>query len=506
MFNLRLKRRLGENAIPAHLTTLSVSWLNNQFKAVSVHRGVVESTWERPGETDGAANFENFIREAVQQTGYRGQTVSLILSHPRLVQQLVDVPPVKGAALQKVIQRQAQQQKVFSGDAAWASQTCPAGKGIQRVVLHLFPRLLLNQLIQGCKRNGLHLTAVLPPSAVLHHQLTQLPLENDETGFLASETGGSTTLVVGGNDGQILLVRTLQGTWNDEPERLSLDLNRTILFVNQQYPDVNARSLWLFGAGSEDQGEAVQRQLQLPVRLSPVFFESFYWATEALKLKPEHTPNFISPELQKAPQRKVFAKVVAASTVVLVAGSLATSGYFLFAARQEAATIRALTNESAHLAQKKIDLQLLDTELTRKKQLVKLVLGDRPPPIPAWLLGYLAEAVPSDLVVTNLQIKRVDDFYRLRIAGTLQQAEKRPTPLSLSDSVALLKNRLAGVPFHMKILETGDYKPAPAPVPPAPVDTSVPGWVRNVSNLLASKTSSGKPVNEDRFEIEGVVR
>src|SRR5260221_12977152 len=151
MLNLRLRRRLGENAIPAHLTTLSVSWLNNQFKAVSVHRGTIEGTWERPGDTGGAGNFENFVREAVQQTGYRGQTVSLILAPPRLVQQLVDVPPVKGAALQKVIQRQAQQQKVFSGEAAWASQMTPAGKGVQRVGLHLFPRLLLNQFIQGCK-------------------------------------------------------------------------------------------------------------------------------------------------------------------------------------------------------------------------------------------------------------------------------------------------------------------------------------------------------------------
>ena len=79
--------------------------------------------------------------------------------------------PVKGAALQKVIQRQAQQQKVFAGEAAWASQTSPPGKGLQRVVLHLFPRLLLNQLIQGCKQNGLHLTAVIPPSAVLTNAL-----------------------------------------------------------------------------------------------------------------------------------------------------------------------------------------------------------------------------------------------------------------------------------------------------------------------------------------------
>jgi len=276
MIKLLLKRKLGANQIPGHLTTLSVSWLNNQFKAVAVHRGSVTGTWERPGDTDGAGNFDGFIREAVQQTGYHGQTVTLLLAHPRLVQQLVDVPPVKGAALQKVIQRQAQQQKVFAGEAACASQISPPGKGLQRVVLHLFPRLLLNQLIQGCKRNGLHLTAVIPPSAILHHQLGQLPLEPDEVAFLAAETVGSTSLVVGRSDGQILLARTLQGTWNEEPERLALDLNRTILFANQQYPGSFTKGLWLFGTGAEDQGEALQRNLQLPIHISPVFFESFY--------------------------------------------------------------------------------------------------------------------------------------------------------------------------------------------------------------------------------------
>src|SRR5881397_1478248 len=96
-------RGVANDAIPKHLTTLSVSWLNNQFKAVAVHHGRVEGTWERPGEIEGAGNFDGFLREAVEHTGYRGHTVSLVLAHPRLVQQLVDVPPVKGAALQKVI-------------------------------------------------------------------------------------------------------------------------------------------------------------------------------------------------------------------------------------------------------------------------------------------------------------------------------------------------------------------------------------------------------------------
>src|SRR5438445_12197929 len=150
-----LKRKIASDSIPGHLSTLSLSWLNNQLKAVAVNHGVIEASWERPGEADGSGNFEGFLREAVRETGYRGQTVSVVLAHPRLVQQVVEVPPAKGSALQKIIHRQAQQQKVFAGEAAWASQSCPPGKGGQRILLHLFPRLLLNQLIQGCKQNGL---------------------------------------------------------------------------------------------------------------------------------------------------------------------------------------------------------------------------------------------------------------------------------------------------------------------------------------------------------------
>jgi len=503
MLKLSLKRKLGANEIPAHLTTLSISWLNNQFRAVSVHRGAIEATWERPGDTDGPGEFETFVREAVQHTGYRGQTVTLLLAHPRLVQQLVDVPPVKGAALQKVIQRQALQQKVFAGEPAWASQMSPASRGIQRLVLHLFPRLLLNQFIQGCKRNGLHLTSVLPPSAVLHHQLTQLPLDNEEVGFLAAETGGSTTLVVGRTDGQILLARTLQGTWNDEPERLALDLNRTILFVNQQYTGLTTKGLWLFGRGAEDQAEVVQRQLQLPVHVSPIFADSFYWATEAVKLRHEFAPNFISPVLQKAPQRRAFARVVAASTILVVASSLASSGYFLYQARQEAANIKTLTRQASKLQEKRNDLQQIDAELTRKKQVVKLVLGDRPPPTPAWLLAYLAEAVPSDLVVTNLNVKRQEDYYRIRLAGTLQQGEKRPSPLPLADSIALLKGRLTTGPFHVKLIEPQKNDKS---AEPTRTEGGVPAWLTKVSNLVAARDTAQKLPTEDHFEIEGVMR
>ena len=107
-------------ALPTTVTTLSVSWLVDQFKAVAVQRGVIEGTWERPGEITGTQHFEELLREAVKQTGYRGTTVSLLLAHPRLTQQLVETPPLRGPLLAKFVARQAEQQKMFEGAAASA--------------------------------------------------------------------------------------------------------------------------------------------------------------------------------------------------------------------------------------------------------------------------------------------------------------------------------------------------------------------------------------------------
>lgn len=504
MLKLGFRPKLGGNRIPANVTTLSVSWLNNQFKAVAVHRGDVIGAWERPGDTEGPGDFEALIREAIHETGYHGQTVSLLLAHPRLVQQVVSMPPAKGAALQKLIHRQAQQQQMFAGEAAWASQTSPVASGMQNIVLHLFPRLLLNQFIQACTRLGLHLTGVLPASAVLQSQLTQLPLDKNDVGLLAAETAGSTTLVIGRNDGQILLARTVPDTWNLSSEHLAVALNRTLLFANQSY-GVTLKDLWLFGPGAQQQCDTLQRHLQLPVRVSPVADETFYWATEAAKLAGELVPNFVIPKLRKAPQRRAFAKVVAAATAVVAIASLAASAYFYSEARETAGNIRALSSKIASLETRQAQLKQLDTELSRKNQVIKLVIGERPPPTPAWFLAYLGEAVPTELVVTNLQVIRDAELWRVKITGIPQQGVKQPQPPPLSASLAQLKTRLSASPFHLRIIEPMD----PAAKPNQPAKAS-PGprqsWIEQLTGAFQAKPAAREPQQLDHFVIEGVMR
>jgi len=499
MFDFLASMKLGSDAIPRGLTTLSVSWLNDEFRAVAVHRGKVETTWERPGKVEADVTFDALLREAVEKTGYRGETVSLLLAHPRLAQQLVDVPPVKGATLVKVIERQAQQQRMFNEEAAWASQTSPSGKDALRVVLHLFPKLLLDGLVRDCKRNGLELTSVVPASALLQQQITQLPLAKDQVALLVAETGGSTTLVLGRRDAQILLARTLPGTWNRDPERLAVDLNRTILFVSQQYGLALTQGIWLFGPGAEQQTDLLHTRTQLPVSLSPVPCGPFYWASEAAKLRPELNPNFITREMRKAPQRRTFAKVVVGGAALAMLVSLGASGYFLFQERREAANVKTLNRQAARLRMELQSLQQADDKMERKARLAKLVLADRPPPVAAWLLAYLGEAVPPSLVVTNFQVKRQEDHYQVRLAGTFQRAGNQSTPVAPASAITELMDRLGGEPFHLRILKASD--PGSAKGPASAAEAAGADWLSRVS-----KGTTLKPVVQDQFVIEGVMR
>jgi hypothetical protein len=498
VLNLTRHRRSGAGAIPGYVTTLSVSWLNRQFKAVAIHRGSIVGQWEHPLETEGASQFEQLLRLAIEHTGFKGQTVSLVLAHPRLIQQALDVPPVKNSALRKILQRQAQQQKMFPGEAAWTSQTASLGKEARRVIMHLLPRPLLHQLVQGCHNNGLYLTSVTTPSGVLQQQLRMLPLEKGQVALLAAETGGSTTVVIGRTDGQVLFARTLGGTWNENPEQLATDLNRTVLFFNEQFGLVLNRGIWLFGPGAEPHAAEAQRHTSLPVAVSPANYDPFYWAVNTLKVRPALLPNFISPEMQQAPRRQVLAQVVAVVTSLVVVALLALSAYATIQSRQETHNIQVLSARQKDLAGQRLALQQRNLRLARRQQVAGLVLDDRLPPVPLWFYAYLSEAVPPELAVTNLHLVRELDVWKVHLAGTLQPSTNLLNFTNLARSVSVLTSKLTNAPFHLRLSSENQAAETNA----LPREGGIAAWVANVAGGVPAKA----PPPKDQFVLEGVMR
>ena len=174
--------------------------------------------------------------------------------------------------------------------------------------------------------------------------------------------------------------------------------------------------------------------------------------------------------------------------------------------------VATLNRQIARLQGTKIEMEALDKELSHKKQIIKLVIGERPPPTAAWFLAWLGEAVPSDLVVTNLQIARKDDYYTVLISGAFQaplQPGKTPAQ-QIVDPVAVFKANLARAPFHLKIKEKENEQalqaPAQAPKTALAETTGIPAWLSRLTAGSVAKSVDNKPIRRDNFLIEGIMR
>ena len=228
-------------------------------------------------------------------------------------------------------------------------------------------------------------------------------------------------------------------------------------------------------------------------------YTPFYWATEALKLKLGlKTPNFVGLELQQAPQRRTLMQVTGAVTVLAALACLLGSLWCYVQARVVRSRLAAQTTQIAQLQTRHKELQTLHADLARKQDVVRLVVENRTPPVPGWFLGYLGEAVPPELVVTNLHVKRGSNLWQFQMAGQLQPAGKPNTSNTLAAAVAELSTRLANGPFHCLVFRSVATNPVAATSAKSP---ALATWAARLSSTAATETNM-----QTQFSLEGVMR
>ena len=247
---------------------LSISILNGQIKAAAFRRGTMTGGWDGPQSLVDFAGLAPILREATGKLRPAGKMVSVVVADPRLSDQFVDVPDIRGGTLRRLLDRQAQRLKAFPEPPVWSSQPALPSKNGKTMLLHLCPSPLLHQISRSCTEADLQLVRLLPTTAILAAHLKALPLQKDEVALLAAETARSTTIVVGGKDGRICLGRVLPHTWSSAPEKVSVDLTRSIGFAEQQ-SGVAVTSVWLFGANAEAPASSNPVRHQSPDQSQP---------------------------------------------------------------------------------------------------------------------------------------------------------------------------------------------------------------------------------------------
>lgn len=430
--------------------SISFSWLDGQLKAVSPQRGAAAAPFERTSLPSDFTGLAAVLTEAVAATQAEGKEACMVVAHNRLSHQMVELPPIKGARLETFLERKAAGLKTFEGDAAWSWQNALPQKNSNAATVHLLPKAYLNQLNTEFARSRMQLVRLVPAAAVLANQLKDLPIADDEVVVLAAETGSTTTVVVGRKDGRVCLVRVLRARWDQNPETIAIDLNRTIGFAEQE-AGVTVASVWLFGESAAKHTPAIQVLLRQPVKLSPVACTPYYWAEQAGNLPDKDNGNFISLAQREAPMRQRLSKVTAVILFAALLVAIATAGFCELRRKAELNQIKEQEADLVKLQERKRDWEEKTSELERKKELVRVVSEQRVPPVPAWLLGYLAEALPDELALDSFRVARTNDFWAVAMSGRYQPPADQPPGKSTTTEVTKFAERLKSGPFGFSV-------------------------------------------------------
>lgn len=500
MLKLDTPTRGGQAGRLPLTTTLGISWLNGAFSALPLHRGALGTGWTSPTPVNTAQELVAALREAVTRTGFEGTHVSVLIGHARLAYHWVEVPAGRHTQLQKYLHRQAQQHKPFEGAAVWAWQPTFATKTSGGALLHLLPRSVHDDLVRACEETGLHLAALIPVGEAVRQRLAQLPLRNDEIALLAADTGASTVVSVSQADGTPLLARTINESWGGDLNRVAVDLNRTLLFAQQQFGKAIS-GVWLLGPDAERVATVMQGFFEAPVKAAPRAEAAHVWAEEALRLSADPAINLVTREQKSAPTRRVLLRISAFAAVTMLAVSI---GLALYVHRQYQSEIKAIAKLrviEADLQRRHKEMQGIHEAIARQERFVTEAGEHRADPVPAWFLGYLTEAVPDDLLVTNVVVRTATNHWRVSLSGTVQPAAAGTPRGDLLRLSRQLTNSLVQGPFALTCLADLPHEEKSGPIKVTGFTTAYTVWAQKMKDMTAVSSTENL-----RFQVEGVMR
>jgi hypothetical protein len=465
--------RLELDGGTSRLTSLGVSWLNGQLRAVAYVRGKEPRVFEASLEPTQLEGLPELLRQVVAQTGFPGREVSLGLAHPRLLQLQVEAPPAKGALLTAYLKAQVERLKSFEESAVWAVQGIARTQGGQGLLLHVLPQSLLEQLTGACAAAGLRLVALVPVLGIMQAQLGKLSPTPQALVMATADFDGLTPVLLGRTDGSLLVARTINSSWSLQPERLLTELERTLLFAGQQLEGTVA-GVWTLGGEPPEALQRLAAGLNLRAEAYPPASEPHFWARQVAQWPSTQAPNLISKAQLAEPKRRAWLRLSTISAGLLALNSVLVAMHFQSVIKEEQQTIAQLQTSTLNLQGTQKELQRLQETMERYRLSIKALRDQRLPSIAAWFLVYLEDICPVQLQLTGASISQEGAAWRFRIQGQLAAGPDGAQPSSelLQHSFAQFTARLSNGPLHAQIESRSLTGRAPFEADPPP-----DGWM-----------------------------
>lgn len=468
----------GSKTTAASGTQLGVAWINGAFSAVVVQRGQRLGAWSSPIPIPDIGGLTQAFKTALSELRFTGSHVSLVLAHSKLTQRFVEVPVGANAAAERVLQRQIEQGKPFEGAARWVVQATLPTKTAGGAMVHLLPHSFLDELATAAQKAGLHLGVVVPASEAVRQLSQSVSGPREDIHLFAAALPASTLLVLTNGAGEPLLVRSAGENWSQDLSRVATDINRTMLFVQQQF-DRPVAQIWLQGTDAPAVASRMEEAVKIAVRPVSAEMDAYFWAGSALQFPGRHPLNLVTREQKEATSRRVVFRFSVVMAAALLLSAVGLSGYVHHLYRLGREQLVALRKEEGELKARHAELQKRHDAVQSRESFLNAVGENRQRPVPTWFLGYLSEALPPELWVTNLVTRRHGATWQIQLAGQLQPALLQRGESNALPAWSRLTNTLATGPFHLKLQE---------PAPPAGEAGQGSSWANRMRDGQAHRS------------------
>ncbi len=428
------------------LTVLSVSLLNGRFKAMSIINDLVHLSWERPGIILKPEPLRQAITDAIRHTEFPGRHISILVEDRRFISLNLQLPMMSLTDRIPILERKVQQVKTWEGPAAWRHHLGIQARGQQNIHLEIWPQQFIDDILLICEELQLDLQQLAPLSALTESQLSTLPVEPGEATILISMLEGNVMFIAGREDGTSFLIRHLAPAqdWVSLGERIGTEVNRTIMFINQQ-ANLTVSQIWFWGEEKRLTLEEVQPHVSTPILPFPVNPDWQYWLWVGATLPMNLSNNFTPPEVRRAPMRKNLTTAVAATIVAIMTMCVGTTGIIegYFAKNQR--SLQVVIQQAKALQE---DQQLWANRLVTLRHKRQWIQGitSKTSSLEGPFLGYLGTLPLPQTVLKKVSITRTPAKWEVEITGS--------TGTNLAETLLLLEEliaQLAAGPYHVTV-------------------------------------------------------
>jgi len=424
---------------------LVAAWVAGDFRAAVFRHGELGPEWRAPGRVRTLEEFEGALDAARAALGGHETDFALLLEHEQFLHRVELAPSLAPAAarahLQARVGRHAER-------PVWAAERMAAVRQDAAYVLHVLPGAFHAELEQILRARRLQLTRLFPLSAPLLRALGGAE-GGDRPALAAAETGGITTVVVGWPGGHLAFTRTFRADWGAEAERVSVEVNRSLLYAKQQLGTTVER-IRLFGDERAIADAAARCGENREIVGAPLSLRGLMEAAAAL---PSSHPANAVGEHRRRQGRGRFLRVVGIAAAWAGVAALAVAGASDWAAWQnETSLFQALQARAPSLRAEQAQLLLRQRAATADRRFVAQVDAGRLPPVAARFPAYAGSLLPAGIRLTELRVEwqEAGRHWSFRLAGTVRGGEEDGRA-----AVAGLQDKLEHGPLRAHLAEGG---------------------------------------------------